>query len=72
MDTSTGHIFTPEQIDEMRPQGTKYSELFPRLLPMDTPPTAAQLKRTPPRVGRNEPCPCGSGRKFKHCHLNHQ
>jgi len=20
------------------------------------------------RVGRNEPCPCGSGRKFKHCH----
>ncbi len=19
-------------------------------------------------VGRNEPCPCGSGRKFKHCH----
>jgi preprotein translocase subunit SecA len=22
----------------------------------------------PPRVGRNEPCPCGSGKKFKHCH----
>jgi hypothetical protein len=21
----------------------------------------------PRRVGRNEPCPCGSGRKFKHC-----
>ena len=20
-----------------------------------------------PRVGRNAPCPCGSGRKFKHC-----
>ena len=20
------------------------------------------------RVGRNEPCPCGSGRKYKHCH----
>jgi len=20
------------------------------------------------RVGRNEPCPCGSGRKVKHCH----
>jgi preprotein translocase subunit SecA len=19
-------------------------------------------------VGRNEPCPCGSGKKFKHCH----
>jgi preprotein translocase subunit SecA len=28
-------------------------------------------KRTPiraaPTVGRNEPCPCGSGKKFKHC-----
>lgn len=21
-----------------------------------------------PRAGRNEPCPCGSGRKYKHCH----
>ena len=21
-----------------------------------------------PEPGRNEPCPCGSGRKFKHCH----
>jgi SEC-C motif len=20
------------------------------------------------RVGRNKPCPCGSGRKYKHCH----
>jgi preprotein translocase subunit SecA len=20
------------------------------------------------RVSRNEPCPCGSGKKFKHCH----
>ena len=23
-----------------------------------------------PNVGRNDPCPCGSGRKFKACHLN--
>jgi preprotein translocase subunit SecA len=20
------------------------------------------------KVGRNEPCPCGSGKKYKHCH----
>lgn len=20
------------------------------------------------RVGRNDPCPCGSGKKYKHCH----
>jgi preprotein translocase subunit SecA len=23
--------------------------------------------RTGPKVGRNDPCPCGSGKKFKHC-----
>ena len=26
------------------------------------------VKRDQPKVGRNEPCPCGSGRKFKKCH----
>ncbi len=20
------------------------------------------------KIGRNEPCPCGSGKKYKHCH----
>ncbi|MGD2112010.1 MAG: SEC-C metal-binding domain-containing protein, partial [Gammaproteobacteria bacterium] len=24
--------------------------------------------RTGRKVGRNEPCPCGSGKKYKHCH----
>jgi hypothetical protein len=27
----------------------------------------APIRRTAPKVGRNEPCPCGSGRKFKKC-----
>ena len=26
------------------------------------------VRRTAPAVGRNEPCPCGSGKKYKHCH----
>jgi hypothetical protein len=25
------------------------------------------VRRATPRVGRNEPCPCGSGKKYKHC-----
>ena len=29
---------------------------------------AATVRATVPRVGRNEPCPCGSGKKFKQCH----
>ncbi|MBD9427596.1 preprotein translocase subunit SecA [Pseudomonas sp. PDM15] len=24
--------------------------------------------RSDPKIGRNEPCPCGSGKKYKHCH----
>jgi uncharacterized protein len=28
----------------------------------------ATVRRGMPKVGRNEPCPCGSGRKFKLCH----
>jgi len=28
----------------------------------------ATLKRNAPKVGRNDPCPCGSGKKFKACH----
>jgi uncharacterized protein len=26
------------------------------------------FKRETPKVGRNDPCPCGSGKKFKQCH----
>src|SRR6185436_12947838 len=26
------------------------------------------VARAMPKVGRNDPCPCGSGKKFKHCH----
>jgi len=28
----------------------------------------ARQQRAMPKVGRNDPCPCGSGRKFKRCH----
>jgi preprotein translocase subunit SecA len=31
-------------------------------------PAAAPFVREDRKVGRNEPCPCGSGKKFKHCH----
>lgn len=29
---------------------------------------AAAPVRTEQKIGRNEPCPCGSGKKYKHCH----
>ena len=36
--------------------------------PRSNAPQAAPFVRPMPKVGRNEPCPCGSGRKYKHCH----
>jgi UDP-glucose 4-epimerase len=30
--------------------------------------TAPTIVRDAPKVGRNDPCPCGSGKKYKHCH----
>jgi preprotein translocase subunit SecA len=33
----------------------------------DTGATPATVKREGKKVGRNDPCPCGSGKKYKHC-----
>ena len=30
--------------------------------------TATPVVRSGPKVGRNDPCPCGWGKKYKHCH----
>ncbi len=37
-----------------------------RLTLMRKSPTPKQAVRR--RIGRNDPCPCGSGKKFKRCH----
>ena len=39
---------------------------YPRFLATNPAP-ARRPGQPPPRVGRNDPCPCGSGRKAKHC-----
>ena len=36
--------------------------------PAPAPETAGTFVRGERKVGRNEPCPCGSGKKYKHCH----
>jgi preprotein translocase subunit SecA len=40
-------------------------EALPEEVAVATPKTVV---RNQPKVGRNEPCPCGSGKKYKHCH----
>ncbi len=34
----------------------------------ETPVASRPQQPTVPKVGRNDPCPCGSGKKYKHCH----
>lgn len=29
--------------------------------------TQETVRRDHPKIGRNDPCPCGSGKKYKHC-----
>jgi len=43
-----------------RPQGSRISDA--------STPEKATVVRSGEKVGRNDPCPCGSGKKYKHCH----
>ena len=40
---------------------------MPGVMPDTRPGKDATYERETPKVGRNEPCPCGSGRKYKKC-----
>lgn len=43
-----------------------YDEALAQANPPDQGP--APVTHAGPKVGRNDPCPCGSGKKYKHCH----
>jgi uncharacterized protein YecA (UPF0149 family) len=71
MDTRTGQIYNPEEFKKLKEQFRLEAavEELKHLQEMQLDPTKKQLARKPPKVGRNEPCPCGSGKKFKKCCL---
>jgi len=52
------------RIERMLPQAPKQQLTFSGA-PKEAP---APAKRTQGKVGRNDPCPCGSGKKYKKCH----
>ncbi len=67
LDPSTGEDeFALTQINARIEAG----EFSPRALgvPEPTTPRDPNDPESWGRVGRNEPCPCGSGKKYKHCH----
>ena len=53
----------PPPAGGLRPIGGTLSPPPPELTPSPSP-----FVRGDRKVGRNEPCPCGSGKKFKQCH----
>ena len=46
-----------EQVSALSEPGSEQAE-----------PQQAPIRRVGNKIGRNEPCPCGSGKKFKACH----
>jgi predicted aspartyl protease len=46
---------------------TMFSFRFPSIEHLDFVNQKQSGEQTPARVGRNDPCPCGSGKKFKKC-----
>lgn len=48
---------------------TKDQELMDSATDIPQPSKIETFKRNTPKVGRNEPCPCGSGKKYKKCCL---
>ena len=51
---------------ELRPRETSRPASPPR--PVRTQPVARAQPVRAQKIGRNAPCPCGSGKKYKHCH----
>lgn len=61
MDTRDGRIYNRSDVEMMAAEDRQY------MRPMGHHPTPVQRARG--KVGRNDPCPCGSGKKFKRCCL---
>jgi hypothetical protein len=51
----------PAYVDRLKRHYTMYRATI------DPPSDAIGARRGAPKTGRNEPCPCGSGKKFKRC-----
>ncbi|MBP6636280.1 MAG: preprotein translocase subunit SecA [Sulfuritalea sp.] len=55
----------PPQLENVQYHHADYEEA---LAATAEPRQAMPVERHTPKVGRNDPCPCGSGKKYKHCH----
>ncbi len=67
----TGHDLKPfGKIEQLQRQVTPNAEAIHAYWYSRRQPGPTPMRRDGPRIGRNDPCPCGSGRKFKKCCLH--
>jgi preprotein translocase subunit SecA len=59
-------VEAPPELDNVQYHHADYAEAL--AASADRPASAPQPIHAAPKVGRNDPCPCGSGKKYKHCH----
>ncbi|MCK9258534.1 MAG: preprotein translocase subunit SecA [Azoarcus sp.] len=70
----TVQVRTESQLDDAEPQSEvenvqyHHADFDEALGTAPAEGDAAQPATAGPKVGRNDPCPCGSGKKYKHCH----
>ena len=68
----TVQIRSPEDVEETAPhaevQNVKYQHTGYDEVSDSESGDAEQPAQSGPKIGRNDPCPCGSGKKYKHCH----
>lgn len=63
------HTLTPEEKDLFRRKAANEMRMAPELMASLMAMNSGEILQSGQRVGRNEPCPCGSGKKFKKCCL---
>ena len=69
MHTITGELYSAKEIEDKLKKGIFTEADLKYIKELGISPTKAQMLRKPPKIGRNEPCGCGSGKKFKKCCL---
>ncbi|HKB90428.1 MAG TPA: SEC-C metal-binding domain-containing protein, partial [Opitutaceae bacterium] len=57
---------SPSAMTQAQPEPTAASSAPPEEKEIRLP--TVTIRRETPKVGRNDPCPCGSGKKYKNCH----
>ena len=65
-----GEVPRRSDMSNLRASKSEYGSSFNKDSESGQPrqPQKAQPVRVDKKVGRNDPCPCGSGKKYKNCH----